>query len=80
MMGRIGAIVSPYVVALDKLTGLAWLPMAVFAAGAIVSGFSIIVLPETKGRALPRTMAEAEQLAGQQTATGQLLQVEEEEE
>jgi len=67
MTGRIGAILSPYVVALDTLTGLSWLPMAVFAAGAIISGLATILLPETKGKHLPRTMEEAEAL-GSRTA------------
>ena len=35
-MFRIGAIVSPYIIKLGDLCGLPWLPMAIFAAGALV--------------------------------------------
>ena len=70
MMGRVGAIVSPYVARLGLLTGIAWLPMAVFAAAALVSGSLTLLLPETKGKALPRTMMEAEKLAESSTRAG----------
>jgi len=69
MMGRVGAIVSPYVARLGLLTGLVWLPMAVFAAAAIVSGTLTLLLPETRGKALPRTLQEAEGL-GDRSAGG----------
>jgi hypothetical protein len=36
MSGRLGAVISPYVVELGPLTGLSWLPMAVFAAVSIL--------------------------------------------
>ena len=36
MSGRLGAIISPYIVQLGPLTGIAWLPMAVFAAAALL--------------------------------------------
>ena len=62
MMGRVGAIVSPYVAKLGVLTGLEWLPMAVFASSAIVSGSLTLLLPETKGIDLPRNIREAENM------------------
>eukprot|EP00090_Calanus_glacialis_P002153 TRINITY_DN11616_c0_g1_i1.p1 TRINITY_DN11616_c0_g1~~TRINITY_DN11616_c0_g1_i1.p1 ORF type:complete len:562 (-),score=152.76 TRINITY_DN11616_c0_g1_i1:66-1751(-) len=70
MMGRVGAIVSPYVARLGLLTGIEWLPMAVFAAAALVSGSLTLLLPETKGKALPRTMMEAEKLGETSTRAG----------
>jgi hypothetical protein len=36
MSGRLGAVISPYVVELGPLTGLSWLPMAIFAAVSIL--------------------------------------------
>eukprot|EP00092_Neocalanus_flemingeri_P015702 GFUD01016996.1.p1 GENE.GFUD01016996.1~~GFUD01016996.1.p1 ORF type:complete len:560 (-),score=145.92 GFUD01016996.1:221-1900(-) len=70
MMGRLGAIVSPYVARLGVLTGIVWLPMAVFAAAAIVSGSLTLLLPETKGKALPRTIQEAEGLGASTDGRG----------
>merc|ERR1719209_2246304 len=60
MCGRVGAILSPYVASLGVLTGLPWLPMAVFAALASLSGLLTLLLPETLGLPLPSTIEEAE--------------------
>ena len=62
MMGRVGAMLSPYMAMLGVLTGKPWLPMLVFAAAALFSGLLTFFLPETKGKSLPRTMEEAENL------------------
>jgi len=70
MTGRIGAIVSPYVVGLGTLTGQDWLPMTVFAVGAVISGLMVFFLPETKDKALPKTLHEAETLTNR-TASSQ---------
>ena len=67
MMGRVGAILSPYVARLGVLTGKEWLPMAVFAGAALLSGSLTLFLPETKGKTLPRTMDEAEKLGQSRT-------------
>lgn len=69
MTGRLGGILCPYVARLGTLTGLAWSPMAVFAAAATLSGLLTLALPETRGRQLPRTMMEAEQLGRRETQT-----------
>jgi len=66
MFGRVGAIVSPYVASLGLLTGVTWLPMAVFAAAATLSGFLTLLLPETLGQPLPGTLQEAEHMGKQQ--------------
>merc|ERR1711970_1250687 len=70
MMGRVGAMLSPYVARLGVLTGKEWLPMAVFAAAALISGSLTLFLPETKGKPLPRTMVEAEKLGASSTRAG----------
>jgi len=67
MCGRIGAILSPYVASLGLLTGLPWLPMAVFAALATLSGLLTLLLPETLGQPLPGTLQEAERMGKQRT-------------
>ena len=36
MSGRVGAILSPYIIELGPLTGQSWLPMAVFAGAALL--------------------------------------------
>ena len=73
MCGRIGAILSPYVAryqrvfeitnkpfsSLGLLTGLPWLPMAVFAALATLSGLLTLLLPETLGQPLPGLMQDS---------------------
>jgi len=80
MMGRVGAIVSPYVARLGILTGIAWLPMAVFAAAGLVSGSLTLLLPETKGKNLPRTIAEAEKLGDSSAPAGGYQEIGSEEE
>ena len=60
---RFGAIISPYIGSLAPLTGLGWLPMAVFAGAGLLSGLLTLALPETRGKALPRTLEEAVSLA-----------------
>ena len=79
MMGRIGAILSPYVAQLGTLTGISWLPMAVFAVAALVSGSLTLTLPETKGRTLPRTMREAERMGRKRLDNQTYQQLEDEE-
>ena len=62
-LSRFGAILSPYIGSLAPVTGLAWLPMAVFAGAGLLSGLLTLALPETRGAALPRTLEEAVSLA-----------------
>ena len=62
MVGRLGAILSPYIAQLGLLTSLAWLPMAVFAGAGLLSGLLTLLLPETRDRPLPRTIEEAENI------------------
>ena len=62
MFGRFGAIISPYIVQLAPLTGVAWLPMIVFAGAGIIGGVLTCLLPETRHSTLPRSLAEAENI------------------
>ena len=62
MVGRLGAILSPYIAQLGLLTSFAWLPMAVFAGAGLLSGLLTLLLPETRGKHLPRTVEEAENI------------------
>lgn len=62
MVGRIGAILSPYIIALGVSSGLPWIPMVVFGAAGITSGLTLLFLNETKGLPLPRTLDEAERM------------------
>uniref|UniRef100_G1SHS3 Solute carrier family 22 member 2 n=1 Tax=Oryctolagus cuniculus TaxID=9986 RepID=G1SHS3_RABIT len=57
----IGGIVTPFLV--YRLTAI-WLqlPLVVFAVVGLVAGGLVLMLPETKGRALPETIEEAENL------------------
>lgn len=60
MTGRVGAIISPYVVSLGVTTGLLWLPMVTFGVAGITSGLTLFFLNETKGLPLPHTLDDAE--------------------
>ena len=62
MIGRLGAILSPYIVMLGPVTGVTWAPMTVFAGAGTLAGLITLVLPETRGSPLPRSLVEAEQL------------------
>ena len=62
MVGRLGAILSPYIAQLGVLTAISWLPMAVFAGAGLLSGLLTLLLPETRNKPLPRTMEEAENI------------------
>ena len=62
MVGRLGAIISPYIAELGLLTGISWLPMAVFAGTSLLSGLLTLLLPETRNKTLPTTVEEAENI------------------
>ena len=57
MCGRIGAIVSPYIASLKKY-GM-WIPLIIFGMNALLSGFLILLLPDTLGRELPESIKDA---------------------
>lgn len=57
MCGRIGAIVSPYIALLA--TDAPWLPLVLFGIFALVSGALTVFLPETLGKDLPDSLAQA---------------------
>ncbi|XP_040821611.1 solute carrier family 22 member 2 [Ochotona curzoniae] len=57
----IGGIITPFLV--YRLTAI-WLqlPLLVFAVVGLVAGVLVLMLPETKGKALPETIEEAENM------------------
>nr|GBN78053.1 Organic cation transporter protein [Araneus ventricosus] len=58
-VARIGALISPFIHQLADVT-YPWVPMAVPGALSILSGFLVLLLPETKGKILPDTLEEGE--------------------
>ncbi|GBM68823.1 Organic cation transporter protein [Araneus ventricosus] len=54
-MARIGALLAPFVHQLADVT-YPWVPMAVPGALSILSGFLVLLLPETKGKTLSDTL------------------------
>ncbi|GAB1300521.1 Solute carrier family 22 member 2 [Apodemus speciosus] len=60
-MCDIGGIITPFLV--YRLTDI-WLefPLVVFAVVGLVAGGLVLLLPETKGKALPETIADAENM------------------
>ncbi|XP_026466865.1 solute carrier family 22 member 8-like [Ctenocephalides felis] len=56
-MAHVGSIAAPYIV--DLLGALAWfIPTTICGAFALASGFLVLLLPETKGKALCDTLEE----------------------
>ncbi|CAB3368066.1 Hypothetical predicted protein [Cloeon dipterum] len=60
MVGRIGNILAPLTPLLTKYSK--FLPLSIFGVMALVAGGLAFLLPETKGRALPETVQDAENL------------------
>lgn len=60
-MCDLGGIITPFIV--YRLAGI-WheLPLIVFAVTGVIAGGLVFVLPETKGKTLPETIEEAENL------------------
>ncbi|KAJ2951330.1 hypothetical protein O0L34_g5731 [Tuta absoluta] len=58
MVGRIGSILAPLTPALGEAVWVQ-LPFALFAGMALLSGFLVLLVPETRGSRLPDTMEEA---------------------
>ena len=57
MCGRVGAIISPYIASLKEF-GM-WIPLLIFGLNAMISGFLILLLPDTLGRELPENINDA---------------------
>ena len=54
MVGRIGGIAAPFIILLPRFT-----PNLIFALSGIVSGLSVLLLPETKNKPLLQTLNQA---------------------
>ncbi|KAJ8021287.1 Solute carrier family 22 member 15 [Holothuria leucospilota] len=65
MSSRIGGILVPFSIALEDV----WLslPVVIIGSASIVAGLLSLFLPETKGRPLPSTMRDTENLYRQIT-------------
>ncbi|RUS88324.1 hypothetical protein EGW08_003895, partial [Elysia chlorotica] len=64
-VGRIGGVISPYIVSLQTVVGGRFgeaSPLLVFGSTAVVAGVVCLFLPETARRRLPETVEEAENL------------------
>lgn len=59
---RAGLVLAPFVKELSQYTHIT-VSFATFAITSIVSAFSVLFLPETKGREIPDTLFEAEQFS-----------------
>ncbi|CAG5087686.1 Oidioi.mRNA.OKI2018_I69.PAR.g11606.t1.cds [Oikopleura dioica] len=61
--GGLGNVIAPYILQLQKPPiSIRWLPAAIFSASCVLVAFFLLLLPETKGKALYETMAEAEKV------------------
>ncbi|XP_038078075.1 organic cation transporter protein-like [Patiria miniata] len=60
LAARIGGILSPIILLLGDY--LESLPLIVFGSSAVLAGFLVLLLPETKGRKLPQTLEEGEEI------------------
>ncbi|KAF8777143.1 Organic cation transporter protein like [Argiope bruennichi] len=59
-VARVGALLAPFVHQLADVTYF-WVPKAIPGALSILSGFLVILLPETKGKPLSDTLTEEEE-------------------
>ena len=78
MCARVGAIVSPYIAALGATS--MWIPMGVFGGSTVISGLLCLFLPETLGKELPNTIAEAIRLDAEDVTSEESRRRAEEEE
>ncbi len=58
MSARVGGIIAPLILILGDY----WqpLPLLIFGTSSISAGLLVLILPETKGKALPETLEEGE--------------------
>ena len=57
MAGRIGGIVSPFILEIGG--SIPWLPPLIFGAVTISSGIALLALPETMGMSMLNTIPDA---------------------
>ncbi|XP_038050998.1 organic cation transporter protein-like [Patiria miniata] len=58
--GRVGSILAPFVVYLDKVSN--FIPLNIFGGLSLLAAGLVLLLPETRNKPLPETMKEAEML------------------
>ena len=59
MVGRIGGVIAPFIILLQDVEGLSFLPYLIFGLCGIVSGIFALFLPETAGQPMLQTIDEA---------------------
>jgi len=62
VFARIGAMISPFIIALHRISPA--LPLLIFGVSCLVTGFLQIFLPETRGAKLPDTVDDIQQPSG----------------
>ena len=60
-VGRIGAMVAPFVKELSESSGL-WLALGIVALSSFINSALFMLIPESKGEEIPDTVGEAEEL------------------
>lgn len=75
MSGYVASVLSPYIVYSERL----WtsLPLLILGIVSIMGSGISLVLPETKGRPMPQTMADGERIVQEQSLCGKVEDVEE---
>jgi len=59
MVGRVGGVSAPFIILLEEIDGLSFLPYLIFGVSGILSGAWALFLPETAGEPILQTIDEA---------------------
>lgn len=59
MVGRIGGIAAPFIILLQEINGLSFLPFLIFGVCGVASGIWTLWLPETAGKPILQRIDQA---------------------